>query len=533
MASVARGGLELGRMFQRKPVAMIQSDLEHGELKRSLGALNLILLGIGCIIGTGIFVLTGLAAAQYSGPAITISFVITGTLCAFVALCYAELASALPVSGSAYSYSYASMGELAAWVMGILLILEYGLSASTVAVGWSGYFVSVLQDFGIGIPPALTAAPGVPVKDAAGHVVGSGVMNLPAVVIIAAVTALLVRGVSESATVNNIIVAIKLTVVIAFIVIGSRFVNPANWHPLVPAEVPAPPPGTPTDLPHQILRALGEVFTGNSNSKYGVGGVITGAARIFFAYLGFEAVSTAGAEARNPSKDMPIGIIGALVVCTVLYIATSAVLVGIVPYAQLDNPAPIALAVNRIGMPWFAFLVKIGALAGLTSVMLVLLYGQTRIFYTMSRDGLLPRVMSVVHKRFKTPWINTIVVGVLACSAAGFRSLDDLADLSNVGSLAAFSLVCVTVIYLRFSSPDLPRPFRTPLYPLVPILGAGMCLFLLKSILNKPKTGPFFLAYVGIGFLLYFAYGLWNSKLGKGHPVPGHEAAPMELPHAE
>jgi basic amino acid/polyamine antiporter, APA family len=533
MAGASIAGLGLGRMFQRKPVAMIQSDLEHGELKRTLGALNLILLGIGCIIGTGIFVLTGLAAAQYSGPAITISFVITGTLCAFVALCYAELASALPVSGSAYSYSYASMGELAAWVMGILLILEYGLSASTVAVGWSGYFVSLLQDFGINIPPALTAAPGVPVKDAAGHVIGAGIMNLPAVIIIAAVVALLVRGVSESATVNNIIVAIKLTVVIAFIIIGSRFVNPANWHPLVPAEIPAPPPGTPTDLPHQILRALGEVFSGNSNSKYGVGGVITGAARIFFAYLGFEAVSTAGAEARNPSKDMPIGIIGALVVCTVLYIATSAVLVGIVPYAQLDNPAPIALAVNRIGMPWFAFLVKIGALAGLTSVMLVLLYGQTRIFYTMSRDGLLPPVMSVVHKRFKTPWINTIVVGVLACSAAGFRSLDDLADLSNVGSLAAFSLVCITVIYLRFSSPDLPRPFRTPLYPFVPILGAGMCLFLLKSIINKPKTGPFFLAYVGIGFLLYFAYGLWNSKLGKGAAVPGHEAAPMELPHVE
>jgi APA family basic amino acid/polyamine antiporter len=230
---------------------------------------------------------------------------------------------------------------------------------------------------------------------------------------------------------------------------------------------------------------------------------------------------------------MPIGIIGALVICTVLYIATSAVLVGIVPYAQLDNPAPIALAVDRIGMPWFAFLVKIGAIAGLTSVMLVLLYGQTRIFYTMSRDGLLPKAMSVVHKRYRTPWINTIIVGIIACSAAGFRSLDDLADLSNVGSLAAFALVCITVIYLRVSSPDLHRPFRTPLYPLVPILGAGMCLFLLKSILNKPKTGPFFLAYVGVGILLYFVYGMWNSKLSKGVVVEGHEAAPMELPHTE
>ncbi|HEY1449044.1 MAG TPA: amino acid permease [Caulobacteraceae bacterium] len=533
MASVGQAGFSLGRIFQRKSVAQIQSDLAHGELKRTLGALNLILLGIGCIIGTGIFVLTGLAAAQFSGPAIVISFVITGTLCAFVALCYAELASALPVSGSAYSYSYASMGEIAAWVMGILLVLEYGLSASTVAVGWSGYFVSLLQDFGINIPPALTAAPGVQVKDAAGHVIAMGMMNLPAVVIIGAVTCLLIVGISESATVNNIIVAIKLTVVLAFIAIGAFFVHPANWHPLVPAEIPPPPPGTPTDMPHQILRAISNVITGDGHSKYGIGGVITGAARIFFAYLGFEAVSTAGAESRNPAKDMPIGIIGSLVICTLLYIATSAVLVGIVPYAQLDVPAPIALAVNRMGLPWFAFLVKLGAIAGLTSVMLVLLYGQTRIFYTMSRDGLIPGFMSTVHQRFRTPWINTIIVGIIACSAAGFRSLDDLADLSNVGSLAAFALVCITVIYLRISNPGLARPFRTPLYPAVPLLGAGMCLLLLMSIIHRPKTGPFFLAYVVIGFLLYFVYGLWNSKLSKGEVVTGHEAAPMELPNTE
>jgi len=519
MAGAVQGGFNYRRMFARKSVGQIQADLAHGELKRTLGWLNLILLGIGCVIGTGIFVLTGLAAAQYSGPAITVSFVITGTLCAFVALCYAELASALPVSGSAYSYSYASMGELAAWVMGILLVLEYGLSASTVAVGWSGYAVSLLQDFGLNIPPALTAAPGVEVKDAAGHVVATGVVNIPAILIIAAVTTLLVRGVSESATVNNIIVAIKLTVVVAFITIGAGFVHPANWHPLVPAEIPAPPPGTPMDIGHQITRALWAVFSGDQHSKYGVGGVITGAARIFFAYLGFEAVSTAGAEARNPAKDMPIGIIGALLICTALYIATSAVLVGIVPYAQLDTPAPIAVAVNRMGMPWFSLFVKVGAIAGLTSVMLVLLYGQTRIFYTMSRDGLIPKFMGTVHKQYRTPWINTLIVGGIACCAAGFLSLDSLADLSNVGSLAAFALVCITVIYLRSTNPDLARPFKTPLYPVVPILGAGMCLFLLKSILNKPQTGPFFLMYVGFGFLLYFAYGLWHSKLGRGEDI--------------
>ena len=533
MAAAASKSLGLGRMFLRKSVAQIQSEHEHGELKRTLGALNLVLLGIGCIIGTGIFVLTGRAAAQFAGPAIMISFVITGTLCAFVALCYAELASALPVSGSAYSYTYASMGEVAAWVMGLLLLLEYGLAASTVSVGWSGYFVSLMQDMHIHIPPALTAAPGVLVRDHAGVVIATGVMNLPAVVVIAAVTTLLVAGVSESATVNNIVVAIKLTVVIAFIGIGSQYVNPAHWSPLVPAEAPPPPLGTPMDMYHQITRALWAVVTGDSHSRYGIGGVIHGAAVIFFAYLGFEAVSTAGAEARNPAKDMPLGIIGALVICTILYIATSAVLVGIVPYASLDNPAPIATAVNQIGLPWFAYLVKIGAIAGLSSVMLVLLYGQTRIFYTMSRDGLLPASLAIVHPKFKTPWVNTIIVGIAACGAAGFRSLDALSDLSNVGSLAAFALVCITVIYLRFSSPGLVRPFRTPFFPFVPIFGAIMCAVLLMSLMSGANTRNFFLSYLGLGIVVYFAYGMWHSKLGRGVTITGHEAAPMELPHGE
>ena len=521
----------LGRMFLRKSVGQIQAEHEHGELKRSLGALNLVLLGIGCIIGTGIFVLTGRAAAQFAGPAIMVSFVITGVLCAFVALCYAELASALPVSGSAYSYTYASMGEVAAWVMGLLLLLEYGLAASVVAVGWSGYFVSLMQDMHIVIPPALTAAPGVRVMDPSGAMtIGVGVVNLPAIAVIAAVTLLLVVGVSESATVNNIVVAIKLTVVIAFIAIGSQFVNPAHWSPLVPAEVPAPPPGTPMDMGHQLGRALWDVITGNSHSRYGIGGVIHGAAVIFFAYLGFEAVSTAGAESRNPAKDMPIGILGALVICTVLYIATSAVLVGIVPYASLDNPAPIATAVNQIGLPWFAVVVKIGAIAGLSSVMLVLLYGQTRIFYTMSRDGLLPHFLALVHKRFKTPWVNTIIVGAAACGAAGFMSLDALSDLSNVGSLAAFTLVCVTVIYLRVSSPGLKRPFRTPFFPVTPILGAIMCLVLLMSLMAGKATRNFFLIYLAIGIVVYFVFGIWNSKLSRGVTVLGGEPEPMELP---
>jgi APA family basic amino acid/polyamine antiporter len=533
MANAAGATRGIGRIFLRKSVGQIQSEHEHGELKRSLGALNLVLLGIGCIIGTGIFVLTGRAAAQFAGPAIMISFVITGTLCAFVALCYAELASALPVSGSAYSYTYASMGEVVAWIMGLLLLLEYGLAASTVAVGWSGYFTSLLQDLHIMIPPALTAAPGVLVKDHAGAVIAIGVVNLPAIVVIGAVISLLIVGVSESATVNNIVVAIKLTVVIAFIVIGARYVNPAHWSPLIPAEIPAPPAGTPMGIWHQIGRALLAVVTGDKSTRYGLGGVIHGAAVIFFAYLGFEAVSTAGAESRNPGRDMPIGILGALLICTVLYIATSAVLVGIVPYASLDNPAPIATAVNQLGMPWFAVLVKIGAIAGLSSVMLVLLYGQTRIFYTMSRDGLLPAPLALVHKKFKTPWVNTIVVGIGAALAAGFMSLDALSDLANVGSLTAFAIVCITVIYLRISSPDLKRPFRTPFYPLTPILGAVMCLVLLMSLMAEAATRNFFLRYLAIGIVVYFAYGMWNSKLARGIPVTGHEAAPMELPHVD
>ena len=533
MAGASRVGLGLGRIFLRKSVGQIQSELEQGELKRTLGATNLVLLGIGCIIGAGIFVLTGRAAAQFAGPAIMVSFVITGILCAFVALCYAELASALPVSGSAYSYTYASMGEGAAWIMGLLLLLEYGLAASTVAVSWSGYFVSLLADMHLSMPAALTAPPGALVKDASGAVVGAGIMNLPAMVIIGLVTLLLVRGVTESATVNNIIVGVKLTVVVLFIAIGSHYVHPALWSPLIPAEIPVRPPGTNMDIWHQLGRALVSVVTGDNSTKYGLGGVIHGAAVIFFAYLGFEAVSTAGAEARNPGRDMPIGILGALIICTALYIATSAVLVGIVPYTSLDNAAPLAVAANRIGLPWFALLVKIGAIAGLSSVMLVLLYGQTRIFYTMSRDGLLPKALASVHKTFKTPWINTIVVGIAAMCAAGFLSLDTLGDLANVGSLAAFALVCVTVIYLRISEPGLVRPFRAPLFPFVPIMGVIMCSVLLLSLMTTPDTRNFFLLYLGGGIVLYFAYGMGHAKLGRGERIIGHEAASIEAPLGE
>ncbi len=530
----AVGKRGIGQLFARKSVEQMHAEHAGSELKKSLGALNLVLLGIGCIIGTGIFVLTGRAAAEFAGPGIMVSFVLTGILCALVALCYSELAAAIPVSGSAYSYSYASMGEFVAWIMGVLLLLEYGVAASTVAVGWSGYVASLLHDLGITIPAALTAAPGVQVKDLVTGEMVAGIVNLPALLGIVAVTALLVVGVTESATVNNIVVAIKVTVVIAFIAIGFFFVHPANWSPLIPDQVPAPPPGSDMSLGGQIWTALGNVVTGHSrDSAYGVGGVIAAASVIFFAYIGFEAVSTAGAESKNPARDMPIGILGSLIVCTILYILTCAVLVGVIPYTELskDDPAPIATAVNHItqtsnvDLKWFGFVVKVGAFAGLSSVMLVLLYGQTRIFYTMARDGLLPSVFAKVNEKTKTPWSNTIIVGIVAAGFAGFTGLDFLGDTTNVGTLVAFMLICITVIYLRFARPDLVRPFKMPtwLITIVAVLGAVMCALLVMSLMSEERTRTFFMWYTAVGVLIYFVYGMWNSKLAKGVTVTGHE----------
>ncbi|HVZ98999.1 MAG TPA: amino acid permease [Caulobacterales bacterium] len=527
--STAGGGKvtpPLGRLFLRKTVEQMHAEHAGGELKKSLGALNLVFLGIGCIIGTGIFVLTGRAAALYAGPGIMISFVITGFLCAFVALSYSELAAAIPVSGSAYSYSYASMGEFVAWIMGLLLLLEYGVAASTVAVGWSGYTVSLLHDLGINIPAALTAAPGVAVTDLATGVETTGVVNLPALIGIAVVTALLAVGVSESANVNNVIVIIKVAVVIAFIGIGAMYVNTQLWSPLIPPREPALPPGMP--LTDQITGALGDVVTGNNTGKYGIGGLITGAASIFFAYIGFEAVSTAGAESKNPARDMPIGILGSLLICTILYILTCAVLVGIVPYTELNDPAPIAKAVNHLGLPWFALIIKLGAFAGLSSVMLVLLYGQTRIFYTMARDGLLPSIFAKVNAKTKTPILNTVLVGAVAAGFAGFKGLDFLGDITNVGTLVAFGLICLTVIYLRFARPNLNRPFKMPAWLAITIalLGAIMCFVLFMSLMANPHMRTFFGWYLAAGIIVYFIYGMWNSKLGRGIVVKGASDEP-------
>ena len=523
----------MSRLLLKKSVATIQKEAAQNHLKRSLGKWNLVSLGIGCIIGAGIFVMTGTAAAQYAGPAIILSFVAAGLACAFAGLCYAELASILPISGSAYTYTYATLGEVFAWVMGWLLVLEYGLAASTVAVGWSGYVVSFLAGLGFAIPVEWTTATGVdliqlttgawkPATDVLLTELASngtdvstlarttGIINLPALLGIAGVTALLVRGVSESVTVNNIIVAIKMVVIVAFILIGAFHVVPENWHPFIPEN------------------------TGVAG-EYGWSGVFRAASVIFFAYVGFEAVSTAAQEAKDPQKDMPFGILGSLVVCTVLYMCVAAVLTGVVNYKELNVPDPIAVAVDAMeNLEWFAFIVKIGAIAGLTSVMLVLLYGQTRIFYIMSRDGLIPEFFSTVHSKYRTPWINTIVVGTLVAIAAAMTPIGVLGDLVSLGTLVAFAMVCFSVLYLRKTQPDLERPFRTPYAPLVPLCGIFASLGLVFAMFAS-ESGKHMLHflpwYLGVGALIYVFYGMKHSHLAHGEPPVAGDATFVKKPH--
>lgn len=497
MTTGAERGL-LARMMLRKSVEQVQHETQTSELKRSLGPLNLMLLGVGCIIGAGIFVRTGNAAALHAGPAVLFSFLIAGFVCALAGLCYAELSSTLPVSGSAYTYSYTTLGEFAAWSMGALLLLEYGLAASVVAVGWSGYVVSLLADYGLIIPPELTGPAGHVLKLAGGETITT-VFNLPAFAVCIALALLLVLGVSESARVNNIIVAIKAGVIVAFIVIGGWMVIQnygalaANWQPFIPE---------PT----------------GEKGEYGWGGILRAASIVFFAYIGFEAVSTAGQEARNPQRDMPIGIIGSLVICTVLYILVSIVLTLVVNYRDLNVPDPVAVAVDSFGpqWAWFAKIIKAGAIIGLTSVVLVLMYGQTRIFYTMARDGLLPRVFATVHKKYQTPWVNTLLVGMLTALAAGFFDINTLGDMTSVGTLAAFGIVCLTVIWLRSTHPELPRGFRVPLYPVLPAVGILSCFALIFTV--EDRVLIFFAWYMLGAIALYFLYGIRNSRLQQGKP---------------
>ena len=471
----------------RKSVADIvgSADAEGHSLSKALGATSITAMGIGAIIGAGIFVLTGTAAAQFAGPGIILSFILGGIACAFVGLCYSELAAMLPVCGSSYTYTYATLGEIFAWIIGWDLILEYAMGAATVAVGWSGYIVSLLHNAGINIPPALATAPGTVIKLADGTT-ATGIVNLPAIVIVAILTTLLVLGTKESARLNNIMVAVKLVVVVAFIALGVFFIKPANWHPFIP-------PNT------------------GQFGNFGMSGILRGSAVVFFAFIGFDAVSTAAQEARKPQTDMPIGILGSLIICTVLYILVAGVLTGLVPYADLNVPDPIAKGVDAIGLTWFSVLIKIGALTGLTTVILVLLYGQSRIFFTMSQDGLLPPLFARVHPRLQTPHLSQIMIGTIVAIVAALTPISVLGEMVSIGTLFAFILVCGAVIYLRRSDSDASRPFRAPGVPIVPVLGILFCLLLMVGL--PLVTWMRLVVWLVIGLIIYFSYGRNHSKL--------------------
>jgi basic amino acid/polyamine antiporter, APA family len=459
------------QLFRRKPTATLLAEAEShaGGLRRVLGAFDLTLLGIGAIVGAGIFVLTGVAAAKYAGPAIMLSFVVAGFACAMAALCYAEFAAMIPIAGSAYSYSYATMGELVGWIIGWDLVLEYAVGAAAVAVGWSGYLNVILSGMGIHLPHALTHAPGG---------AGGGVIDLPALLIVLLVTAVLYVGISASARFNSIIVVIKLTAIAVVIIGGVFYVRPANWSPFAP---------------------------------FGWSGVMKGAAVIFFAYIGFDAVSTAAEEVVDPMRDLPIGILASLAVCTALYIIVAAVLTGMVPAHLIDVKAPLASAFVLRSLNFVAWIVSAGAVAGLTSVLLVLLLGQSRIFYAISRDGLLPQAFSRVHPIYRTPYIPTTLTGIAVGLTAAFLPIQEIAELTNIGTLFAFVLVCLGVWILRRVEPELRRSFRTPLVPLVPILGVVFCTYLMASL--PWVTWLRFFVWMLTGFVIYFSYGRFHSQV--------------------
>lgn len=524
-----------GSLFIKKPISLIQADAKRSELKRTLGAANLVSLGVGAIIGAGIFVMTGNAAANYAGPGVMLSFVLAGLVCAVAGLCYAELASTMPVSGSAYTYAYGTLGEVFAWAMGWLLLLEYGIAASTVAAGWTGYVNEILMDFGLTIPEAIRTAT-ISVAEVAipgSDQVGLKAQFLPSLNLIGAlgilaVTALLVVGVSESASFTNLAVILKVAVLLIFIGVGLTYVQPSNWQPFIP----------PND--------------GKSWNSFGVLGVAYAATIIFFAYVGFEAVSTAAGEAKNPQKDLPIGILGSLFVCTVIYMLVAAVLTGVVPYRQLGVDAPIAVAIDAMNPPWaqvpwpfiesgqinlLTFMIKIGAIMGLSSVMLALCYAQTRVFYQMSRDGLVPSIFGKVHPKFKTPASGTTLLGVVIALAAATMPLNLLGALVSLGTAAAFGIVCVSVLYLRKTAPDLERPFRVPFYPFLPILGIVLCAGIIGLIffekwtsLQKGNWVPMtiLVSYFALGFLIYALYGRRHSKLARGEAVFGDASEPLD-----
>jgi APA family basic amino acid/polyamine antiporter len=477
----------------RKSVADILAAGSEGDaqggLSRSLSAFDLVALGVGATIGAGIFVLTGTAAANYAGPGLTLSFVLGGIACAFVALCYAELAAMVPAPGSTYTYAYATLGELCAWIIGWDLVLEYAMSAATVAVGWSGYARSLLGDAGLHLPPGLTAAPGTALPGGA-----TAWFDLPAAGIIAVLTLLLVRGNRESTRVNAVMVAIKVAIILAFVGIGAAHVDTGLWSPLVPENT-----GT-----------FGE---------FGWSGVLRGAGVVFFAFIGFETVSTAAGETRRPQRDAPIGLLGSLAISTLLYVAVAAVLTGLVPYRALDVPDPIAKAVEAVGLGAFAIGIKLGAILGLTTAALAALYGQARIFYAMARDGLLPPAFARVHPRFRTPATSQVAIGAVTALVAGLFPIDLLGELVSIGTLFAFMVICIAVLVLRRTDPARSRPFRVPGMPVVPVLGILSCLGLMLGL--PGDTWLRLVIWLVLGLAIYFAYGRRAARRRRaGSPEP-------------
>jgi APA family basic amino acid/polyamine antiporter len=490
------------QLFATKPLDLLLSEMEgENRLRRILGPIQLTSLGVGAIIGTGIFVLTGQAAHDKAGPALILSFVVSGLACVFAALCYAEFASMVPVAGSAFTYAYATMGELFAWIIGWDLVLEYTVVSATVAHGWSHYFQDFISIFGLHVPHAMSRAP-FDYDPLLGKIISTGtVLDLPAIVIALVVTAILVKGIRESASFNTVMVGVKLAIVLMVIAVGSFYVNPANWHPFAPFGLSG-------------ISFFGRTVLGQADAGGQPLGMLAGAAIIFFAYIGFDSVSTHAEEARNPQRDVPIGIVASLLVCTVLYIAVSAVLTGMVPYDRINIDAPVSNAFGQIGLHWAQLLVSLGALAGITSVLLVMMLSQPRVLLAIARDGLLPQsFFGAVHERFRTPWKSTILTGIIVATLGAFLPLRILAELTNIGTLLAFVIVCVSVLIMRFTNPRADRPFRAPFGIAVPVLGVATCLLLMFSLPGENWLR--LLIWLLVGFVIYFGYGMRHSVMAK------------------